>query len=317
MRGIAYDTEIMRSVVFTPAEKSILKTLAYFDIFHYPLTKKEIGQFLDTGMAAGDLNESLTSLLTNGIIFFHNDFYALQNNPFWGYRRKKGNEKAKNLLKKANKIGRFLYRFPFVRAVAVSGSLSKNFADEKADIDFFIITKSNRLWIARTLMHLFKKLTFLTRNQDLYCMNFYISDESLQINDQNIFTATEIKTLLPVCGIETIMRFNAANQWASDWLPNYDFRKQQEKEPGIMLFKRAGEWLFDNRLGEYIDNKLMQITRRRWERKKEKGMQNKKGLVMGLMVGKDFARSNPGAFQEKVLAMYEEKLCFLRINDNV
>lgn len=316
MRSGAYDIERIRLASITGAERSVLKTLAYFDIFHYPLTKEEIGQFLDTNMTAGNLNECLDSLLANEMIFLHNDFYSLQNNPFWGYRRKKGNEKAKSLLKKANKIGKFLYRFPFVRAVAVSGSLSKNFADEKADIDFFIITKANRLWIARTLMHLFKKLTFLTRNQDMYCMNFYIGDGSLKIKDQNIFTAIEIKTLLPVCGIESIVRFNTANQWTSEWLPNCDFRKLQENEPGMILFKRAGEWLLNNRFGDYIDSKLMEITRRRWERKKEKGMQNKKGLVMGLVVGKHFARSNPGSFQEKVLTIHKEKLNFFGINNN-
>jgi hypothetical protein len=315
MKATAYDIKRMHSVVLTTAEKSILKALAYFEIFHYPLTKEEIGKFLNVLITSNDLDESLVSLHDKGMIFIHNDLYSLQNNPFWGYRRKKGNEKAVDLLKKANRIGRFLYHFPFVKAVAVSGSLSKDFADEKADIDFFIITKANRLWIARTIMHLFKKLTFLTGSQHLYCMNFYMDDESLQIKDQNIFTATEIKTLMPVCGTQTINSFYSFNQWTNDWLPNCDFRKQQRKEPAMMLLKKTGEWIFDNRLGYYIDDILMGITKRRWEQKKEKGKQNKKGLVMKMVVGKHVARSNPGSFQEKVLSVYEEKLSFLNINN--
>src|SRR6266478_4413244 len=98
------------------------------------------------------------------------------------------------------KIGRFLSRFPYVTGVGISGSLSKMDAREKADFDFFIVTKANRLWIARTIMHLFKKLTFITGKQHLYCMNYYLDEKALQLRDQNIYTAVEAITLIPVSG---------------------------------------------------------------------------------------------------------------------
>ena len=47
--------------------------------------------------------------------------------------------------------------FPFVRAVGISGSLSKQYADENSDIDYFIITAANRLWIAKNLPAYFQK----------------------------------------------------------------------------------------------------------------------------------------------------------------
>jgi hypothetical protein len=93
-----------------------------------------------------------------------------------------------------------LYRFPFVRGIGISGSLSKNYADEDADIDFFIITSRNHLWIARTFLHGLKKLSFLVGKQDWYCMNYFIDEEALVIAEKNIFTATEVVTLKPVCG---------------------------------------------------------------------------------------------------------------------
>ena len=156
-----------------PEEISILRLLAYFDIFQYPLTKNEIRQFLPELLSETRLDAILQLMLINKTIFLHDDFYSLHNNPLLAYRRKEGNLRAKKLLPRAYAIGRFLYRFPFVRAIAISGSLSKDFADEKADIDFFIITKANRLWIARTIMHLFKKLTFITGHQHYFCMNYY------------------------------------------------------------------------------------------------------------------------------------------------
>ncbi len=115
-------------------------------------------------------------------------------------RRQQGNLRAEQLLPKAMKIGRFLSVFPYVRGIGISGSLSKMYAHEKADFDFFIITKANRLWIARTFMHLFKKLTFLTGKQHYYCMNYYLDEKALKLRDQNIYTAVEAITLIPVSG---------------------------------------------------------------------------------------------------------------------
>src|SRR5688572_30443736 len=182
---------------------SILKVLAYFDIFQYPLTKAEIRKFLGKALPEVNFEESLQLMVNNQTVFLYNDFYSLHNNSLLAFRRKEGNSRAEKLVPKAFRIGRFLFRFPFVRAVCISGSLSKNFADEKADIDFFIITKTGRLWIARTIMHLFKKITFLTGHQHYFCMNYYIDEKALLIEEQNIFTAIEVATLVPICGKKT------------------------------------------------------------------------------------------------------------------
>jgi predicted nucleotidyltransferase len=291
-----------------PARESVLKALAYFDIFHYPLTEEEIGSFLDRQSAKNELATLLTSLVADKIIFLHNGVYSLQDNPLLSYRRYQGNQRAETMLLKAQRIGRFLYQFPFVRAVGVSGSLSKNYADEKADIDFFIITKTNRLWIARTLMHLFKKLTFLTGRQRLYCMNYYIDEEALQLADQNIFTAIEIKTVVPVAGEDTMNVFFKMNNWADTWLPACGQQLQKEKDKRTGLLKLMMEGLLNNKVGDKIDDLFFRLTSTRWKRKERNGKRNEKGIRMGLLTDKHFAKSNPGDFQEKVLSLYRQRV---------
>ncbi|MEO7984466.1 MAG: nucleotidyltransferase domain-containing protein [Bacteroidota bacterium] len=288
--------------------EGIIKTLTYFDIFHYPLTIEEIRQFLDRTVDEAMLVHWLQQLMENKKIFYYQGFYSIQNNPLLVHRRKQGNLRARELLVKAEKIGRFLYQFPFVTAIGISGSLSKNYADKRSDIDFFIITKSNRLWIARTIMHLYKKLTFLTGKQHFYCMNYYIDEKALLLEEQNIFTAIEIKTLLPICGKQTMQTFFETNEWASKRLPACEHRQQPRKEPVSSWFKQFTEWLFESHVWNSLENYLLKLTQRRWKNKEEKGHQNKKGQAMGLITGKHFARSNPGAFQEKVLELYEQKL---------
>src|SRR6185436_13451675 len=116
--------------------ESVLKTVAYFDIFHYPLDRNEISRFLDRKVSDELLDDCLQRLQVDNRLFLHNGFYSLQNNHLLSHRRMQGNKRAEKMLVKAGKIGRFLYQFPFVRAVGVSGSLSKNFAGEGSDIDF-------------------------------------------------------------------------------------------------------------------------------------------------------------------------------------
>src|SRR5687767_10715944 len=186
---------------------SILKILAYFDVFHYPLLKSEIKQFLDQLVIEQALDKMLLILEQERTIFRLDQFYSLRPDPLLEQKRKEGNLRAGSLLAKGTRIGRFLFQFPGVRAIAISGSLSKNHAPEKADIDFFIITGPNRLWIARTFMHLFKKLTFLTGSHHFYCMNYYIDQLALEVPDKNIYNAIEIKTLMPVCGKKAMDEF--------------------------------------------------------------------------------------------------------------
>lgn len=288
-------------------KESIIRALAYFDIFQYPLRVDEIILFLDRPGSETMVHEALGKLLKEARVFVYNGFFSIQDNPLLAVRRKEGNARAEKMLKKARRIGRFLYRFPYVRSVAVSGSLSKNYAGEDADIDFFIITKANRLWIARTFMHLYKKLTFITGRQHYYCMNYYLDEEALYLEEQNIFSAIEIKTLLPVCGNEMLEAFFRSNNWTDEWFPACNYKKQQRKNP-VTWLKGIVEWLLSGTFGNRLEKYLLELTQRRWLRKEVQGKKNIKGQSMGFTSGRHFAMSNPGNFREKILQLYNQRL---------
>jgi len=290
------------------AELAILKTLVYFDIFDYPLSEKDIKNFLGCYISDEIFASALLQLSLDKIIFRVDQFYSLQNNRQRAEERIQGNLRAQSLIVKATGIGAFLHKFPYVRAVAVSGSLSKNYADKKADIDFFIITKANRLWIARTILHLFKKLTFLVGKQNFFCMNYFVDEEALIIPEKNIYTAVEIVTLLPVAGTFTLNKFFEKNQWTKKWLPCYEYKRNLKTAERGSGFKKFTEWFFNGRTGEKLDRFLYKLTTRRWQKKEQQGRKNSKGRVMNLVTGKHFSKSNPETFQEKILTRYDDKI---------
>ncbi len=293
-------------------ENYILKILAYFSVFNYPLTKDDIRRFLHPGANPASLDVALKYLVTEKCIYKIDEFYLLQDDPTLVTARRDGNLRAEKLLPRAIKIGKFLSGFPYVTGIGISGSLSKKYAHDKADIDFFIITKANRLWIARTFMHLFKKLTFITGKQHYYCMNYYLDEKALRLRDHTIYTAMEIFTLIPVKG-EGLPGFYKANDWVSEWFASYspaiEDRRMSTSKPVI---RRMAEWMFNNKVGDKLDNYLMRMTTRRWRKKEQLGKRNYEGKEMALVTGKHYAWSNPDSFQEKIVTLYNKKLAELQ-----
>jgi predicted nucleotidyltransferase len=280
-------------------------------MFDYPLTYSEIFLFLENKYRQSEFSEALNSLVFNKMIFQFDKYYSLKNDYGLIARRNKGNEKAAELIKKAKEVGRLLIKFPYVRGVGISGSLSKNFADNKSDIDLFIITKKNRLWVARSFMHCFKKLTFLVNKQHHYCMNYYIDEEQLQIVEKNIYTAIEVGTLIPLEGDTVFERFYAANSWTRDLLPNKNLRLASAKPLRKYFLKSLVETLLNNRAGEWLDNILMKFTAGRWYKKTKMKKLNMRGTVMGMAASKHCAKPDPVNFQTKLISRYQHKLVSL------
>jgi hypothetical protein len=286
---------------------SVLRALAYFDLFDYPLTREEIGQFMDRRIAPSELDRALQNLTDSTVVLKYNNYFCLKSPEALVKRREAGNELASHLIPKAMRISRFLYQFPFVRGVGISGSLSKNFADEQADIDYFIITKSNRLWMARTIMHLFKKLTFLVGKQHCFCMNYYVDEDALGIQEKNVFTAIEVAKLIPVCGNGSMENFFTANAWIENYCPNYIIDVESRKNSKHSIFKRSCEFMLDLLPTDQLDNTFMKLTSRRWKRKEDLHRLNMAGRRMGLDTSKHYSKPNPQHFQRQILEMFEMK----------
>lgn len=292
-------------------KNNILAALAYFDMFNYPLTSTEIYLFLKSRCDIDNSHDALNDLVINRVVYQFDNFYSLKNEQWLIDRRRQGNKKAAEMIAIAGRISNLLIRFPYVRGIAISGSLSKNFADENSDIDLFVITEKNRLWIARTLMHAFKKLTYLVGKQEYFCMNYYIDEQQLEIVEQTVYTAIEVVTLIPLQGDALFERFYHANRWTRSYLPNKVLRLSSAKAVKNSVFKNLFEWMFNTRLGDAIDNLFMQVTKKRWLKKTEQMQLNAKGKVMALAVDKHFAKPDPKNFQGDLLVRYETKVARL------
>jgi hypothetical protein len=292
----------------TALDQHVIKTLLYYEVFHYPLKAGEVFRFLRTnGVTEKDTCHSLESLAEQGRIYKFGEFYSLQQSESTVVRRLKGNQEAKRCLPIAIRKARFIAQFPFVRAVMASGSLSKDYMDEKSDLDFFIVTAPSRLWISRTLLVLYKRL-FLNNSHKHFCVNYFVDADHLEIEEKNLFTATELATVIPLYGPDYYHQLIQKNKsWLMDYFPNYKPRLTREQHQEKNRLKQMTEKFIDMTTGNFFNTLFMRLTLRRWKRLYEEKY-SQDDFKIAFKTKEHVSKNHPRHFQKKVMDLYQEQL---------
>lgn len=290
----------------TKEKCEILRAALYFDIFKYPLTRQELYEASAVAIPQEQFTEELNRLLDLGFLQELNGYVLCRDRDLSDLeKRLNGNEGARKIMPVALKFSQRIARFPFVEGVCLSGGLSKNYYDEKSDIDFFIVTKPGRLWICRSLLILCYK--FLPKHLKKYwCVNYFISSDNLGIPDANVFTATELAYLLPTINYPLYQSILDKNDWYRTRFPN-----KQLADPSFCLnasnnlMKRLVERLLAGKVGSRLDDLLLRLTLKRW-RKKYPTMKDE-DFELQFRSRKDVCKRHTLGFQNRVLVLWEEK----------
>lgn len=288
-------------------EAGCLECLNYFSLFNFPLNSEEIWQFHPVQCTHEKIQDTLKKLLKSSEIIHFDSYYTLPGKAIanWVNERQKGFQRAVALLKRSRKHTRIIASFPFVESISISGSLSKFYASERPDVDYFIITAANRLWIARSLLHLFKKLTFITGHQHFYCMNYFVDLKALTISHPNLYSAIEVATLIPVYNKEVHTDFLLRNEWVRTYLPNHSGNEQTQYATGNgrHWLKKGIENVLNLLFPEQLNRSLMRLTDRKW-----RGKWQKKGYNMGeydraFHTTMHVSKNHPVDYEKKVLSL--------------
>jgi len=287
--------------------EAVLKVICYYDVFNHPLTPAEIEKNLSIKVCPHFLSTTLSELVSMNLVSSFNNYYFLHTKQKSIITSRLEKEKrAREFMRKSVFFTKLISSFPFVEGVCISGSLSKGVMEPDGDVDYFIITKPQRLWLCRSFLILFKKL-FLFNSHKYFCVNYFVDTNNLTIPDENLFTATEVSSLLPVVNHKLYQEFMAANPWVQNYFPNSGLQHAgnciQAKKNTI---KRSLEFILDGSLGEFADNLFFKLTLKRWQKKFPHFSEN--DFNLNLRTRKTVSKHHPRGYQQKVLQRYNEQL---------
>lgn len=213
---------------------AVLATVAYADMFDFPLLRQEIQRDL-IGLAASatSTTNAIDTLLDRDRLAADGSYLVLPGRRGLAQLRQRRGARAARLWPVAQRFGRIIARLPFVRLVAVTGSLAAGNPDERADIDYLIVATPGRLWSVRAAAI---ALVRLARQGGVQlCPNYLLSTRVLALDHQDLFTAHELLQAVPVAGAVAYRRLLGSNEWAASWLP----QRYQHCRASSLLFPTA------------------------------------------------------------------------------
>lgn len=214
-------------------ETSILKTVAYFDIFDYPLTAFEIWQYLEEQSSL----LSVQNLLENGSLPLetkHGFFFLRGRETLISIRQDRYKITDKKIKKLRLRLS-LIQWLPGIRLICLANSIGSHNLRTTSDNDLFIITKKNQLWWVKLWATFILKFAGLRpttqKSADRLCLSFLIDETALdlslcRLNSSDKYFTYWLIGLVPLYGdINVYHNFIKANTWLSQSVPNWSIEK--------------------------------------------------------------------------------------------
>jgi hypothetical protein len=289
-------------VTLTQLEEAIWRTVAYVDHFDYPLTAVEIHRYLH-GVPASQIDVAKTlagspALMNN--LAHKAGYFCLPGREETIEIRQTRQKQAQKLWPQAIRYGRLIAQLPFVRMVAVTGSLTVNNVTDDADIDYFIVTENGRLWLARALVIGIVRLA--SRQKVTLCPNYFVAENALALPEQNLYTAREIVQMVPLFGWEIYQQFRQKNDWVRQFLPNASETPAFQPETAVprRWLQKIVERPLQTRLGGWLEQ---------WEQQRKiKQLRQQQNGSSESNFSATICKGHFKAHQQHALTAYQQRL---------
>lgn len=243
-------------------EEAVLATIAYFDVFDYPLTIVELWKWLYRPgeiVTLSDLQKNIESSdRIKTLVETRRGFYFLKGRGDLLTLRQARYNLAEKKFKKASRVAKFLKMIPGVKMIAVCNSLAWSNASEGSDIDLFVVTAKQKIWTVRFWAAGFLKLLGLRpkvgRVKDKICLSFFVDEENLNLEKisldaPDIYLIYWIVQAAPVYDVGGIyQKFLDANTWIKQYLPNFFVAepspRRQTERTAFPIWLGGGEKFF-------------------------------------------------------------------------
>lgn len=196
--------------------EAIRRTIAYAHRFNQAARATDIVRYLDVPAQA----EEVTHLLAQrvGIDWVERDgLFCLPTHTELLALTQQRHRAAQQQWRAAQRWGLIMAHAPFVRMIAVTGSLAMDNAGEGDDIDYFVVTAHGRVWLTRLWLVALVRVARYVGVE--LCPNYIVSENVLMIQEHSFFYARELAQMAPLWGHDIYQRLMALNRWVLNYLP--------------------------------------------------------------------------------------------------
>ena len=320
----------------TILEKQIIATVVYYDILNYPLAGFEVFLYLikcdiDTIGTRHGLVPTATEIikLLDTSEFLQKNlgqklgFYFLKGRDELVEQRLDRKKIWDRKWKKSKKIFWIMQIVPFSKLVMGSGSFSLGNPRKDSDIDLMIVAKNGRIWTVRTFFTLLTSFLGVRRykdkTEDKICLNHYITDKSLRIPFESIYTAHLYYHILSVYDSKKdrklFLKFQKENEWMKKYLENYEFSKLEglrsiKRSKILMFLSRLFKFILSGKVGDYFEKKMSEVQTNRI---KKDPLNLKKGGR--ITISNDQLEFHPDSHESHIIPRFNQKMQELGISE--
>lgn len=195
-------------------QEEILATIRLAHFFESAFTEEQVYRFSRSKMTYSVFLRNLEELEAAGKLYRVDKLLFCQ-----GYEEthRKKQEWSRGLFRKHRKILWLLVRMPWVKFMALTGANAFESCCEQDDIDLFLITQADRLWLCYLLIVV---ITKLLGKRPLLCLNYAVDENHLYVPEENYYTAVQIIQMLPLVESPLSREMVRQNSWIFNFLPN-------------------------------------------------------------------------------------------------
>jgi hypothetical protein len=246
MSGVARARALEAPAALPPAERAIASSVLYAALFDYPLTLAQLRQTLI------ESEQTPTEILTafehssalRAIVAFEEGYFFPRGHADLIAERRRRALRSRRFLARHRLFLAAVCALPYVRLVALSGSIAHMNLEGAGDLDLFIITRGRHVWSVTVAVVVLAKLFHRRRT---VCANFVLADSALALDQQDLFSASQIIHLKPLVGAGVYAELLAANPFVARFYPNFHPSEAHRFgfKPGrlLQICKRAAERL--------------------------------------------------------------------------
>jgi len=192
---------------------------------------------------------------------FNKNIFEKFNHHFWV--KKKYSDIELNYINKVNQYLKIINYFPWIRLIAIANSLSMKAANKDSDIDLFIVTTNNSIWLNRFLITLYFSILNLRKTSKnhawQFCLSFFITENNLNLENiainNDIYLYFWIVYLKPIINNNNL--YNKFIEENNKWINTKEYTNFIQENKKFIKYRKNKQKTW--KIITFIDNLIKKI----------------------------------------------------------